>query len=458
MGRSRRGLGCGCAALGALGALLAIGAIAHMCGGPSATPVPTSRLDHAPEATEAADVRPRSQEADQRSAPVMAPRPETAAAAPTAGASARPPAAAASRTPTAAPAATPEPGSRGADRVILFLPGPGANALYGDPGTLLGEPDGVEQPAYQGLLQLGREGTVLVGFTDNAVFDGPGPDLQVFGETAGDDSLAIEVSADGVHWFAYPRLSESPDPLDLADLPLDRAVYVRLTDVQPGTRTGAEVDAVVALHSDPGPGEDLPGSWEAGRIPARVVGVTDGDTIQVAIAGATYPLRYIGMDAPEPRDLFGSGAAQANRTLVAGRTVYLETDVTPADKYGRLLRYAYLPDGTFVNAELIRLGWAVAKEYPPDTRYRVLLAQAQQEAMQDGVGLWGPTPTPKPKPRPTPTPALGTGCDPCYPSVCIPPPPPDLDCGQIPFCRFTVLCDPHRFDGDGDGIGCESCN
>lgn len=48
------------------------------------------------------------------------------------------------------------------------------------------------------------------------------------------------------------------------------------------------------------------------------------------------------------------------------------------------------------------------------------------------------------------------GCDPAYPSVCIPPPPPDLDCADVTYRRFTVLPpDPHHFDGDGDGIGCE---
>ena len=56
---------------------------------------------------------------------------------------------------------------------------------------------------------------------------------------------------------------------------------------------------------------------------------------------------------------------------------------------------------------------------------------------------------------PLPSPAA-VGCDPAYPSVCIPPPPPDLDCAHVTFRRFTVLApDPHRFDGDGDGIGCE---
>ena len=48
-------------------------------------------------------------------------------------------------------------------------------------------------------------------------------------------------------------------------------------------------------------------------------------------------------------------------------------------------------------------------------------------------------------------------CDPSYPGVCMPPPPPDLDCKDVPYRRFQVLPpDPHNFDRDGDGIGCES--
>ncbi len=64
-------------------------------------------------------------------------------------------------------------------------------------------------------------------------------------------------------------------------------------------------------------------------------------------------------------------------------------------------------------------------------------------------------------PQPTAVPATPTRdpaiCDPSYPTVCIPPPPPDLDCGDIPYRYFTVLPpDPHWFDRDNDGIGCES--
>jgi hypothetical protein len=60
------------------------------------------------------------------------------------------------------------------------------------------------------------------------------------------------------------------------------------------------------------------------------------------------------------------------------------------------------------------------------------------------------TPTRTPTPRPS-------NCHPSYPTVCIPPPPPDLDCGDIPYRNFAVLPpDPHRFDGDRDGVGCET--
>jgi micrococcal nuclease len=54
------------------------------------------------------------------------------------------------------------------------------------------------------------------------------------------------------------------------------------------------------------------------------------------------------------------------------------------------------------------------------------------------------------------TPPPAGACDGSYPGVCIPPPPPDLDCADVPYRNFRVVPpDPHRFDGDGDGYGCE---
>ena len=57
----------------------------------------------------------------------------------------------------------------------------------------------------------------------------------------------------------------------------------------------------------------------------------------------------------------------------------------------------------------------------------------------------------------TKTNAQQSECDPSYPDVCIPPYPPDLNCGDISDKGFGVQgSDPHMFDGDGDGVGCES--
>ncbi len=120
---------------------------------------------------------------------------------------------------------------------------------------------------------------------------------------------------------------------------------------------------------------------------ARVIQVIDGDTI--AIEGG-YRVRYIGIDTPEtyPKlEAFGTEAWQANRRLVEGQEVRLERDVSETDRYGRLLRYVYV-DNMLVNAELVRQGLAVAKAYPPDTKYQDLLAEMERQARLAGKGMW----------------------------------------------------------------------
>ena len=120
---------------------------------------------------------------------------------------------------------------------------------------------------------------------------------------------------------------------------------------------------------------------------ARVTRVIDGDTITIA---GGYRVRYIGIDTPEvyPRvEAFGIEAWQANRELVEGKVVRLERDVTETDRYGRLLRYVWV-DNILVEAELVRMGLARAKAYPPDTKYQDYLEQMEAEARQAGRGMW----------------------------------------------------------------------
>jgi micrococcal nuclease len=217
--------------------------------------------------------------------------------------------------------------------------------------------------------------------------------------------------------------------------------------------------------------QDLPAGEDA-----TVTRVIDGDTIEVRVNDARFTVRYIGIDTPETRGTptqtcLSRQATAANRALVLGKTLRLERDVSEFDKYGRLLRYAYLPDGTMVNENLVLNGFAQIETYPPDVKHVDVLAWAQQKAREQKIGLWSKCPqrvaasapviaaTTVPLPQPqvqAPTPAASENCDASYPTLCIPAGSPDLDCPDIPHRRFEVRPpDPHRFDGDHDGIGCE---
>jgi len=128
---------------------------------------------------------------------------------------------------------------------------------------------------------------------------------------------------------------------------------------------------------------------------ATVLRVIDGDTIEVAYQGQRERVRYIGINAPEihhPRkgvEYYGQEAQAANRRLVEGKTVRLEFDVQRRDRYGRLLAYVFLPDGTFVNAWLVEHGYAQVMTIPPNVRYQDLFLRLQREAREARRGLWG---------------------------------------------------------------------
>ena len=122
--------------------------------------------------------------------------------------------------------------------------------------------------------------------------------------------------------------------------------------------------------------------------PATVTAVIDGDTIDVELNGREARVRYIGIDTPERGDPFYEEASQANAALVTDQTVTLVRDVSETDSFGRLLRYVYLLDGTFVNAELVRRGYAFARAFPPDVARQEQLTALEQAAREDGRGLW----------------------------------------------------------------------
>jgi len=128
---------------------------------------------------------------------------------------------------------------------------------------------------------------------------------------------------------------------------------------------------------------------------ARVQRVVDGDTIVVRLDGRTERVRYIGMDTPEsvkpgtPVQCYAKAAAKENRKLVAGREVRLVADAEARDRYGRLLAYVYrADDGVFVNAELVRRGYARLLTIPPNVAHAVELRRLATAARRAGRGLW----------------------------------------------------------------------
>ena len=130
----------------------------------------------------------------------------------------------------------------------------------------------------------------------------------------------------------------------------------------------------------------------------------DGDTL---VLESGERLRLIGIDTPEMHtsnrlyrqaqrrktDIqtiikLGRRAYEFTRNLVEGKRVRLELDVEKYDKYGRLLCYVYLKDGTFVNAKIVQGGYAYLLTIPPNVKYVDLFRTLYQEARENNRGLW----------------------------------------------------------------------
>ncbi len=129
-----------------------------------------------------------------------------------------------------------------------------------------------------------------------------------------------------------------------------------------------------------------------------VVKVTDGDTIDIYCPDGKYlhtRLRLLGVDTPETKNprvgpmYFGEEAAAFTESLVTGGKIIVRIDtISPSrDRYGRLLAFAELPDGTCLSEELVRTGHAYA-----DLRFNTgkfdKLVRLQQKAIESKAGLW----------------------------------------------------------------------
>jgi micrococcal nuclease len=227
-----------------------------------------------------------------------------------------------------------------------------------------------------------------------------------------------------------------------------------------------------------------------GRTQAKVVRVTDGDTVTVDIDGKNETIRIIGINTPEtvdprkPVECFGKEASDRSHALLEGQVVTLEADVTQGerDKYNRLLRYVFLPDGADFGLKMIQEGLAYEYTYSTPYTYQSAYKDAQSQAEANKRGLWAddaceaftadnnattttsgttpvvPTQNGENTTPPAITPVVSDSCS-C--------PVVDLDCGDFSThsqaqavyecCVATKGYDVHRLDGnDNDGLACES--
>lgn len=146
--------------------------------------------------------------------------------------------------------------------------------------------------------------------------------------------------------------------------------------IETSTKTSRETTSVIA------------GEYE-------VVSVTDGDTFQINYNGAKTKVRLIGVDTPESvhpdskkNNEYGKQASNYTKSLLEGKTVKLEFDVSPTDKYGRLLAYVYLENGEMLNEKLLKEGYAQVATYPPNVKYVEKFEALQKEARENKVGFW----------------------------------------------------------------------
>lgn len=123
----------------------------------------------------------------------------------------------------------------------------------------------------------------------------------------------------------------------------------------------------------------------------------DGDTFWVLDKNSRrVKIRLIGIDAPEVKDVFkkkkhpfGIYSKQYLDSILTNNPyVKLTFDVDSLDQYGRTLAYVYLNDGTFLNENLVKNGYATLMTVPPNIKYENIFFEAQQYAREKNLGIW----------------------------------------------------------------------
>jgi len=128
-----------------------------------------------------------------------------------------------------------------------------------------------------------------------------------------------------------------------------------------------------------------------------VTRVIDGDTFWIDDGSEKgLKIRLIGVDAPETRrtrnkeiGYYSQEAKAYLEKLILNKKVRLEFDVDTLDLYQRTLACVYLENGTFINAKLVKEGYAMVSTVPPNVRYAEKFVELARKAREKERGLWG---------------------------------------------------------------------
>lgn len=263
--------------------------------------------------------------------------------------------------------------------ILLLLSDTSAFAQFRTPETLYKD---ISLRIEQSVSRSSASSIIVTGIVPRGanIYQGPGMSFSVVGDVPINQAVAISgrnrsgtwIQLRDGGWIETTLLENINGNINALSIASDVEEATQAIEV---SANNSPVDHVTEYGPD--------------RQAAYVVNVVDGDTIEVQIEGQSFRVRYIGIDTPEYNQPFGPEASRANSLLVGNQTVYMERDVSNTDQYGRLLRYVYLGNGTFINQELVRQGVAEAVAYPPDTRHQSLFEDAQIQASQTGIGIWG---------------------------------------------------------------------
>jgi micrococcal nuclease len=136
------------------------------------------------------------------------------------------------------------------------------------------------------------------------------------------------------------------------------------------------------------------GITPGGYIDASVVKTVDGDTIDISYKGRVYRVRLLDIDTPEsvkngvPVQPYGREAANYTRKLTRNKSARLVFEKGLRDKYGRLLAHVILNDGQYLNAMLVRNGYARVEIIKPNESMTQYFYGLQEKAISEKTGLW----------------------------------------------------------------------